>query len=157
MGAYAVEEITYEQGQSGNLPAVAVSIRYNRTRREILQMPTAADMDQAASRIQVAVNGCNSSVVMLVERYEPTDFVQLIEDYAASYPEWVIEIPTVAEATYPGSREPAHPGTEIFLPDQPGVFSGPCRAGSSRCLIPHGSTFRGTAPTMKNTISFSPS
>ena len=101
MAAYAVEEITYERGQSGNLPAVAVSIRYNRTRREILQMPTAADMDQAASRIQVALNGCNSSVVMLVERYEPTDFVQLIEDYAASYPEWVIEIPTVAEATYP--------------------------------------------------------
>lgn len=101
MGAYAVEEITYERGQSGNLPAVAVSIRYNRTRREILQMPTAADMDQAASRIQVALNGCNSSVVMLVEQYEATDFVQLIEDYAASYPEWVIEIPTVAEATYP--------------------------------------------------------
>ena len=69
MAAYAVEEITYEQGQSGNLPAVAVSIRYNRTRREILQMPTAADMDQAASRIQVALNGCNSSVVMLVEQY----------------------------------------------------------------------------------------
>ena len=101
MGAYAVEEITYERGQSGNLPAVAVSIRYNRTRREILQMPTVADMDQAASRIQVALNGCNSSVVMLVEQYEATDFVQLIEDYAASYPEWVIEIPTVAEATYP--------------------------------------------------------
>lgn len=101
MGAYAVEEITYEQGQSGNLPAVAVSIRYNRTRREILQMPTAADMDQAASRIQVALNGCNSSVVMLVEQYEATDFVQLIEDYAAAYPERVIEIPTVAEATYP--------------------------------------------------------
>lgn len=101
IGAYAVEEITYEQGQSGNQPAVAVEIRYTHTRKEVLRIPRLSGMEEFRERICAALNNYDSSLVLLVEGYIPTDVAQLVEDYGQLCPDKLVEVPEVTVTTYP--------------------------------------------------------
>lgn len=103
VGAYAVEEISYELGQTGAVPALAVKITYSRTREEILRIPQVTGMEQAVERIYDCLDSCGSGVVVLVDGYEELDFVQLVQDYADQYPDKVMEIPEIAAAAYPQS------------------------------------------------------
>ena len=103
IGAYALEEITYEVGTVGGATAVAVEIRYRHERSEIQRIQKIDTMDQAHALIQSAVSGCDASLVMLVDNYEPTDVQQLVDDYADANPSIVMETPEVTEQMYPES------------------------------------------------------
>lgn len=103
LGAYAVEEITCEQGTSGGVAAVKVQIRYLHSRAQILQIRQAESMEQAQQLIADALLRCDTSLVMLVDNYEATDMTQLVDDYASAYPSRVMELPTVTAQTYPNS------------------------------------------------------
>ena len=100
MGAYAVEDITYEVGASLGRPAIAVSIQYRRSRTEIQRIQKKADMDDLAAAIQTALDDHASRVAALVTRYDETDFIQLVQDYARENPQKVMEIPEVSEGIY---------------------------------------------------------
>ena len=84
MGAYAVEDITYEVGASLGRPAIAVSIQYRRSRTEIQRIQKKADMDDLAAAIQTALDDHASRVAALVTRYDETDFIQLVQDCSCS-------------------------------------------------------------------------
>lgn len=101
MGAYCVEEISYEVGASGGNAAVAVDITYNRTRAEILRISKAQDMDEAYLLITEKLNNCDTGAVMLIDHYEQVDFPQMVEDYANRMPDMVMEVPQVIAAVYP--------------------------------------------------------
>ncbi len=100
MGAYAVEDITYELGASQGRPAIAVSIQYRRSRTEIQRIQKKADMDALAVTIRAALDDHASRVAALVSRYTETDFNQLVQDYARENPQKVMEIPQVSEGIY---------------------------------------------------------
>lgn len=100
IGAYAVEDITFEQGASSGKPAVAVSITYRRTSAEIQRILRLTDTDAAQPLLQKALQNCDSRLVMLIEEYRQTDFDQLVQNLALAYPETVMETPQTVETVY---------------------------------------------------------
>lgn len=103
IGAYAVEDIGYELGTNGFVSAVAVKITYLRSREELLRIQTAVDMEEVWDKIQSALFSCNAGIVLLVEQYEETDLIQMVEDCAEANPDSVMEIPEVTMDVYPES------------------------------------------------------
>ena len=105
IGAYAVEEITYEVGTVGGATAVAVEIQYRHERNEIQKIRKVGTMAQACELIEQAVANCDASLVILVDHYELTDIQQLVDDYADANPSIVMETPEVTEQMYPESGQ----------------------------------------------------
>ncbi len=103
IGAYAVEEITYEVGTSGGVPAVAVQITYLHTRTEIQNIQSVANMEAAADCIGESLTQFDTSLVMLIENYSDADIQQIVSDYASAHPSSVMETPEVVTQTYPAS------------------------------------------------------
>lgn len=105
LGVYAVDDIRYELGSNGGIPAVAVEITYLHGRTEILQIRQVDDMDAARDAILEALTDCGSGIVLQVDDYEYLDIPQLVDDFAGDYPQLVMEIPEVAAGLYPESGE----------------------------------------------------
>ena len=101
IGAYALDEITYESGNSGGNPAIAVEASYIHGRQEILRIKTVSDTDSAKSFLTTALRNCDTSLVVKVKDYEKMDVEALVQEYAAQNPHLCMEIPQVAAATYP--------------------------------------------------------
>lgn len=101
MGAYAVNEITYEIGTSTGVEAIALDIHYRQDRSEILRMKQTQDMLEVEGVIAEALNNCDSSVVLQTRQYEEIDFVQLVQDYANENPQLIMETPAVEVTVYP--------------------------------------------------------
>ena len=99
--AYAVEDIQYELGASAGQPAIAVQISYLHDRTQIQQIRKVADLEDAKERIALELNKCNSGIVLYVDNYESADLAQWVEDYAALYPESVMETPETTVNVYP--------------------------------------------------------
>ena len=104
IGAYAVEEISYELGTSGGQPALAVSINYRRSLAEIQRIRSVANVSEAEDVIAEALKSYDSGVVVLVEDYVNKDFAQLVQDYALENPQIVMETPQVT-VNICGSRQ----------------------------------------------------
>lgn len=100
MGAYAVEEITYEMGTNNGRPAIAVSIQYRRSRTEIQRIRKKADMEALGEAVCDALSDHTSRVVFLVEQYSEMDFQQLVQDFARNEPQILMEIPQISEGIY---------------------------------------------------------
>jgi len=101
IGAYAVDEITYEVGTIGGALAVAVEIRYLHGKSEIRRIHRVENMEQVQSLIADALTEYDTSLVMLVEEYQSADMHQLVDDFAAENPSVVMETPEVTLQTYP--------------------------------------------------------
>lgn len=102
VAAYAVKSVDFELGTRGGA-ALAVTIAYTHDRSEIQKIGQAADIDEAVDAISGALNRCDVSIVLLVQNYVETDFVQVVESYALEHPELVMEVPRVAVSIYPES------------------------------------------------------
>ena len=101
IGAYAVEEITYEVGTIGGAMAVAVDIRYRYSKSEIRKILHVEDMEQARTLIEKALTEYEPGLVMLIGGYEPMDIYQMVDDFAAENPSVVMEVPELSVETYP--------------------------------------------------------
>lgn len=101
IGAYAVDEITYEIGNNSGRWAISIDISYVHPRSEILRIQDAANMTEASLIIAGALDNYEASVVMLIEEYEPTDFIQLVQDYVVMNPQSCMEMPQVSANVYP--------------------------------------------------------
>lgn len=101
VGAYAVEEITYEQGTSGGQNALSVTVVYNHNRSDIRGMKRAEDMDAVKEIVSEALGQCESRVVLLAQAYENIDIPQFVADYADGNPVVVMETPQVTVNMYP--------------------------------------------------------
>lgn len=100
LGAYAVEEIDYEVGTSGSLPAMAVSIAYRHNDTEIRQIRQIVRMEEAEPLVAAALANFDDRLVMHVEQFLEWDFQQMVRDYSNTYPEIVMEIPQVTVGIY---------------------------------------------------------
>lgn len=94
--AYAVEGIHFEKGQSKGRTAMTVRIHYRFDPAHIRSIQTVPDMDAAARAICDTLDRCEVSLVILIEQYEEADFLQIVENYAAQYPQKVMETPQIS-------------------------------------------------------------
>ena len=101
LGAYAVDEMTYEIGTNAGKPAISVNVSYIYGRAQIRKIKNAGNMDAAKQLILQALDSCDDSVVILVNNYNAMDFVQMVEDYAQENPNLVMELPQVTVGIYP--------------------------------------------------------
>lgn len=100
IGAYAVEDMSYELGIGGGKTAVAVKISYHHTMAEIQRIPRLKDLDEAAAAVEESLRDCDPRTVFFVEKYEETDFSQMVQNLALTYPEAVMETPRVEENVF---------------------------------------------------------
>ncbi len=101
LGAYIVDNITYEQGISGGVPAVAVTIHYNGNRPYVRRMRRVETMQQVQNLIQSALNQVEDRLVVQVDQFSNVDFAQFVRDYGEAHPEVVMEAPEVTVNAYP--------------------------------------------------------
>ena len=105
LGAYAVEAMEWELGNSGGKPAIALEITYRRSLTEIRGIRRVSGMDKAGRAIENALSDHAASLVLEVAVYEEADIHQLVADYALQYPQYVMETPEVTVGVYPESGE----------------------------------------------------
>lgn len=101
LGAFAVDQITYEIGTAAGKPAISVDISYIHGRSEIRKIKEADDMEAVKTIITDALTNCSDSVVIWVTDYAAMDFVQITEDFMKENPNIVMEMPQVAVGIYP--------------------------------------------------------
>ena len=103
VGAYTVEDITYEIGTSLGRAAVAVNITYNSRLSSLRKMRRVQNMEETISNLEKSLDKCEAGLVLLVEDYQYTDFSQLIQDYFIDNPDVVMELPQAVVTVYPES------------------------------------------------------
>lgn len=101
IGAYAVENITYEIGTNRGDFAIAFHIDYYINRSNILRIKEAESTEDAVSLIGSAMDSCEDSLVVLIADYQTADFSQVVRNYAYNNPKTVMEIPQVTAKVYP--------------------------------------------------------
>lgn len=101
IAAYAVDEILWEEGTSSGQKAVAVSISYLHNRTEIRKIQHVATTEQAEEKIFAALKNVASGLVLYLEDYEHTDFLQSVEKYTLANPQYIMETPQITVNVYP--------------------------------------------------------
>ena len=101
LGAWAVDDLSYEIGLSGSVQAISVSITYHYSQAQMRRVRTVSDMETAEAVIGQALNNCDTEIVLLVQQYEKTDFSQLVSDHANANPNMIMETPQVITGVYP--------------------------------------------------------
>ena len=100
LGAYAVENISYEIGTSGSLPAMAVDISYRHSDAQLRQIRDIVYMDEAEPLVAQALEEYAPRLVLRAEMYFETDFQQMVRNFAETNPEVVMETPRVTVGVY---------------------------------------------------------
>lgn len=113
IGAYAVDEITFESGTSGGVAAIAVDVNYIHSHQEILRIKTAQDMSAVKEVIAASLRSCDSSVVIKVNEYIGLDVEQYVKEYVNANPHLCMELPQVSASIYP--KQGRERVLEIFL------------------------------------------
>lgn len=101
IGAYAVDEITFESGTSGGLPAIAVGVTYIHNRQEILRIKSTSDMQGVKNLVAASLRNCDTSTVIKVSDYIQFDVEQYVKEYVDANPHQCMELPQVSASIYP--------------------------------------------------------
>ncbi len=100
-GAYAVEKITYEIGTNRGDSVVACKIHYRNGYQQPMQIKRIGNVQELSDMITDALQVLDRSVLVYTEQYEKIDVQKIISEFASSYPDKVIEIPSVEFSVYP--------------------------------------------------------
>lgn len=101
IAAYAVEHIDHEIGISNGRTAFGLEIHYRENKPSVENIQKVSDLAQAQEIVTSQLDNCTAGVVLYMENAEELDFSQLVEDYAALYPQRVMEVPEVTVNLYP--------------------------------------------------------
>lgn len=100
IGAYAIEDVSYEAGTNSGKTAVAVTLTFRHSPLEIKRMSKVNDLEAASAAILRALENCDPKIIFMIAQYDGTDFAQLVEDLSQANPQRVMEIPKVTEGVY---------------------------------------------------------
>jgi len=100
IGAYSVEDITYEIGVSSGKPAISVTFQYRHSPMEIRLIRKLPNMGSVRSSVGGALMDYDASLVVYVAEYEERDFTQIVRDYVETFPDTVMEIPQVTAGVF---------------------------------------------------------
>lgn len=101
VGAYALDEIHYESGVSGDICVIAVEATYHHGRQEILRIKNVDSIGGVKNIITAALRNCESSVVIKVQEYDALDVEAFVQEYVNENPNLCMELPQVSVAVYP--------------------------------------------------------
>lgn len=101
IGAYAVEDISYDIGANAGKNAIALTISYRHSRAEILRIKRVTDAQDAVAQVIDALVDCDEAVVFRVTEMESVDYAQRIRDYVEKNPDRCMELPQVTVSYYP--------------------------------------------------------
>lgn len=104
VGAYAVEDISYEIGAVGGKSAVAVNITYRHSGIELRRMLDVDSMDEVEKVLLEALEDNRPSLVMRINKFAEQDLHQLMLNLVRDHPETIMETPEMVEAVY-GTQE----------------------------------------------------
>ena len=99
--AYSVEKISYAFGNRNGRKAMSIQVDYlpNRIRADkILRIET---LEQVEEQLTQRLDACDAAVVLYLDNPEQVDYAQIVEDYAITHPEKVMESPDVTVNLYP--------------------------------------------------------
>ena len=100
LGAYAVEDIAFELGTRGGLPALAVTATYRHGYAQIQKIRQVKDMGKLENLVIQALQTYDDNLVVQVEEYREADFQQMVRSFAQENPATVMEVPVVTENVY---------------------------------------------------------
>lgn len=101
IGAYLVEQITFDVGTNAGVKALAVNITYRNDRTAFASIKNAEQMSVATDIIYSALRAYGPGVTILVQDYTEEDVVQMVHDYCLNNPDVVMQEPQVTAASYP--------------------------------------------------------
>lgn len=104
IGAYAVEDISYEIGVTGGKSAVAVTVSYRHSGIELRRILYLGTMDQLDKALLETLEDCRPSMVMQISQYSDLDIHQLMLNLSRENPQIIMETPEMAAAVY-GTQE----------------------------------------------------
>ena len=105
VGAYSVEDITYEVGVSSGKPAISVAFDYRHSPMEIRLIRKLPNMGSVRSSVGGALLDYDPSLVVYVSEYEEMDFAQMVKDYVETFPDAVMEVPQVTTGVFGARRD----------------------------------------------------
>lgn len=103
IGAYAVNNVSFDVGTNAGKLAIAIKIEYLHNRSEILRIKQTKSMDDVQKLIRVALENNETRLVTQVQEYRARDLVLFVENYVNENPQICMELPQVSVATYPES------------------------------------------------------
>ena len=103
VAAYAVQDVSCQIGTSAGETVLAVQVRYLHDQNEISKILPVADNAAAKEAIAAALNACDTGIVLRIASYTEEDFLLVAEQYAAQYPQYVMEAPQTTVHIYPES------------------------------------------------------
>lgn len=101
IASYAVSDVFCQIGTVGGEKVLVVQVQYLHDQNQISKILTVADNAAAKEAIGNALNECSSGIVLRIESYQDEDFLVAAEQYAAQYPQYVMETPQVSVSLYP--------------------------------------------------------
>ena len=101
IGAYAVEEITFDVGTNAGVRAIAVNISYRSDRTAFINIKNAEHMSGATDIIYAALRAYSPGVTVLVDNYSQTDIAQTVHNYCLNNPDVVMQEPKIAVSVFP--------------------------------------------------------
>ena len=78
-----------------------MQVQYLHSKQDIKKITVVGNIADAQTLIYSALNGCESGIVLRISKYQQTDFLQIVEDYAMTHPQYIMEMPQVTVNLYP--------------------------------------------------------
>lgn len=100
IGAYAVEDMTYEIGTKSGMTAVAVTVTYRHSLSDIRSIVHLDGMEQLEQTVLQALEDIEFRQVILIDGYSQTDFSQMVQNLAQANPRDIMECPQVSADVY---------------------------------------------------------
>lgn len=100
LGAYAVQDLSYQVGTNSGKTAVAVEFQYQHSLPELQKVFRVEDVPGAEQIVLNALSSCDARVAILIGNYQETDFTQMVWDLAQINPQTVMEIPQISETKF---------------------------------------------------------
>jgi len=100
VGAYAVEDMTYEIGTKSGMTAVAVAVTYRHSQSDIRGIVHLDSTEKLEQTVLKALEDIEFRQVILVQDYTKTDFDQMVQNLAQANPQRIMECPQVNADVY---------------------------------------------------------
>lgn len=101
LAVYAVEQMLYERNTLTGRTLISFSISYRPNREDVQTISRVDNMQQGLELVYADLVSVETGTVFLTENFQDLDFAQIIQDYADTKPEQVMEVPQVTVRLYP--------------------------------------------------------
>ena len=103
LGAYAVNNMTYDYSRIVSYYEINVNVTYKRTEDEIRQIVYVTDLDAIREKLEEAMENYDSRLILRVGDYHSFDLAGEVSRIFTEHPEYALELPETSVELYPES------------------------------------------------------